>query len=92
MSWKYAQVKVGQSIFSDGTTEEEYDIFELYDLDGEGDFMSFSSAGFTCLRDLKMAITDIERDGTNTWFYENGTFQYSLGEWEWEKNEKKSKK
>ena len=85
MSWKYAQVKVAESLFFDGTLEEEYDIFELYDLYGEGDFMSFSSTGFTCLQDLKVAIADIERDGVNTWFYDNGTFQYSLGEWEWEK-------
>lgn len=85
MSWKYAQVKVAEFCYNDGTPEDECEIFELYDCDGNGDFMSFCPSQFVCVKDLKMAIEDIERDGTNDWFYDNGIFEYIGGEWEWQK-------
>jgi len=83
VAWKYAQVKVLETRCIDGSPEDGCEIFELYDIDGAGEFMSFCSSHFVCLKDLKMAIEDIERDGINTWFYENGIFEYIDGEWEW---------
>jgi hypothetical protein len=41
-----------------------------------------------------MAVEDIERDGINTWFYENGIFKWKQEEnncwgWDWTPNEEK---
>ena len=70
--WKYAQVKVKDIDDNDNELTDEYQVFEVYDLDNDGVYEAFSKPSLIDLESLKMAITDIERDGINTWFYENG--------------------
>ena len=85
--WKYAQVKVKDIDDNGNELDDEYQVFEVYDLDNDGVYETFSKPSLTDLESLKMAITDIERDGINTWFYENGTFEWKSekGEaWSWD--------
>jgi len=43
--------------------------------------------------ELELAHADVQRDGVNRWFYENGTFSFELDaemgtrQWNWEPNE-----
>ena len=85
--WKYAQVKVKDIDDNDNELTDEYQVFEVYDLDNDGVYEAFSKPSLTDLESLKMAIADIERDGINTWFYENGTFEWKREEgeaWSWD--------
>jgi len=67
--WKYALVKIGP-----GSVEgPECQIFEIYDLDGDGLFETRTEepATFQSVEDLRTALLDIDEDGINIWFYEN---------------------
>jgi hypothetical protein len=74
--WKYAQVKVRDIDENDNELTDACQIFEVYDLDNDGVYETFSRSSLIDVESLKMAIADIERDGINTWFYENGTFKW----------------
>jgi len=41
-----------------------------------------------------MALKDVERDGINTWFWENGTFSWNQNEyfWDWKSNKEEQEK
>jgi hypothetical protein len=91
--WKYAQVKVRDAADTAERTDA-YQVFEVYDLDDNGEYESFSGPSLIDLESLKMAVEDIERDGINTWFYENGVFKWKQEEnncwgWDWMPNEAK---
>jgi hypothetical protein len=81
-NWKYAQILVEYS-----RDDTRYLIAEVYSLNSNGEYDSFCSANLETVTDLKYAISDIERDGPNTWFYDNGKFTWKKCnggfEWDW---------
>ncbi|MAG27669.1 hypothetical protein CMI47_19230 [Candidatus Pacearchaeota archaeon] len=90
MGWKYGLIKVG---VEDEGTELEKQInllVELYPLGDNGEYTSFCKARIQTLEELQNAQSDIERDGTSTWFYDNGTFTWNVcphclaGDWDYE--------
>jgi hypothetical protein len=87
--WKYAQLLVEERDLEQ-YSEAQYIIVELYSLGPEGEYDAFCVAHLQTVEDLKRATRDIERDGINTWFYENGTFEWKRKNhewvWDWTKN------
>jgi len=88
--WKYGLIKV--SIENEGTDiEEQINLLaELYSLGDDGEYDSFCKADLRSVEELQRALKDIERDGINEWFYDNGAFHYrEVGlrcyEWDWKK-------
>jgi hypothetical protein len=83
MRWKYAMmlVKVDEI-----TLKEECELVKLYDKgDGDG-FSFFYSTKLLSSEELLKAAKDVETDGTNKWFYNNGTFTKNKeGVLSWEK-------
>lgn len=77
----------------EATGEEMCELVELYILDKEDEYSMWCQARITSPDELEMAYHDVLRDGTNRWFYENGTFSFELDEemgtrqWNWEPNE-----
>jgi len=84
--WKYAIVKIGEADGSDVC-----ELVELYPLGPSGEYNTFCRARMCSLEDLHMATRDIERDGTNLWFWENGEFTYDAEEswWDWKRNKQR---
>ena len=85
--WKYAQLLV--DYMEDG--KEVLLLVELFN-DEEGNWTSFCVPHMSNLEQLKMAVKDIERDGTNYDFYNTGVFIWKEGSpsewnwfWDWEK-------
>ena len=87
--WKYGLIKV--SIEDEGTDiEEQLNLLvELYPLGENGEYTSFCKANPQSIEWLQKAQKDIERDGINEWFYDNGVFTYNMcdkcgeGSWDW---------
>ena len=99
MSWKYGLILIARkgerwpkdpdAKFGILTVCDEDACFlaELYSGKG-GEFHSFCTAEMQSLTDLKAATADVERDGINTWFHDNGKFIWDDEdkEWDWVKD------
>jgi hypothetical protein len=93
MTWKYGMILV-QIDPEDG--EELYELVELYDMGGdEMTSPAFARARLMSSKELTMAYQDVQRDGVNRWFYDNGTFIWGRDEviepwaWDWTPHEEK---
>jgi hypothetical protein len=92
MGWKYGMIKV--AIEDAGTDYEEQInlLVELYPLGESGEYNAFCPAKPRTLEELGMAKRDIERDGINEWFFQNGKFEWQVcggcfdGQWDWTAN------
>ena len=90
MPWKYALVKVGTEEWPEIDVAEPICMLcEIYDLTGNGKFTAHCSARIQTPGDLKRAYDDVQRDGINEWFYNNGTFTYDhkTGHWNYKYND-----
>ena len=83
--WKYGLIKV--DVLDEGTEFEEQlnMLVELYPLGENGEYDSFCKADLRSLQELDMARGNIVRDGINTFFYDNGEFEWDSDarEWDW---------
>jgi len=70
MSWKYGLVKIDEE-----EGEDVCELFELYDTDGDGEFHSFCCPRLGSVEALRLALSSVEADGVNTWFWKNGRFR-----------------
>lgn len=70
MPWKYGMIKIFEE---DG--EDIAHLVELYTNDN-GEYTSFGEPHIASPEALRMALRDVERDGVNTYFYENGKFHW----------------
>ena len=74
----------------ESTGEEVCELVELYALDKENEYGMWCQARIMSPDELELAHSDVQRDGINRWFYENGTFNFEydeeLGErrWDWQ--------
>ena len=84
--WKYGLIKIE---YPDLWENEDgyHELVELYE-NANGDYDSFCHANINSLEELENVYSDIKRDGVNTWFMENGTFEWNSDEkcWDWKKN------
>jgi hypothetical protein len=68
-------------------------------LGDNGEYSSFCLARLQSIEEIQNAQKDIEHDGINEWFYDNGVFEWKVcnnctqGDWDWirSKDEKKKK-
>ena len=71
--------------------EETCELVELYDMDEDGYHEAFCRSRVMSPEELAAAAKDVERDGVNRWFFENGTFAWQFSEdrswWNWQKRE-----
>jgi len=94
--WKYGLIKV---YIEDEGTEFETQInllVELYPMgeeeEGEELYNMFCKASIRTSEDMRLASADIERDGINEYFFNNGTFKWNVcnkcndGDWDWKPN------
>jgi hypothetical protein len=86
MTWKYGMILV-QIDPEDG--EELHELVELYDMGEDGAaFPTFCQARLMSPKELYLAYHDVQRDGVDRWFYDNGTFTWELdkvtGQWAWD--------
>ena len=86
MNWKYGMILV-QIDPEDG--EELYELVELYDTDDdEIAFPAFARARVMSPKELHLAYHDVQRDGVNRWFYDNGIFTWERDkvteQWAWD--------
>ena len=87
--WKYGLIKV--AIEDEGTDyETQINLLgELYPLGDNGEYDSFCLARLQSIEEIQNAQKDIEHDGINEWFYDNGAFEWkvcsncSQGDWDW---------
>tara|TARA_R100000458_G_C8087210_1_gene119449 strand:+ start:270 stop:539 length:270 start_codon:yes stop_codon:yes gene_type:complete len=85
--WKYALIKIEHE---DLWESEEYcELVELYQSEPGGDYTSFSQAHLDSVERVKKAYEDVTRDGVNTWFAENGKFDWCHDQkfWDWIPND-----
>jgi hypothetical protein len=88
--WKFGMVLVE---ITKETGEEICELVELYALDNDDEYSMWCQARIMSPDELEIAHSDVQRDGVNRWFYENGIFSYELDEdigerrWHWEPNE-----
>jgi hypothetical protein len=88
--WKFGMVLVE---ICERTGEEICELVELYAMDEKNGYSTWCKARIMSVEELEMAHYDVQREGINRWFYENGTFTYELDEemgergWNWEPNE-----
>ena len=82
ITWKYGLIKVETE---DG--EDLHQLVELTSLNGEG-FTSFCEARINSVIELTRAHDDVQRDGVNTWFFDNGVFSWVMdsltGQYHWD--------
>ena len=76
--WKYGLIKVCEE-----EGEDSLLLVELYAMDTPGEYQSYCKARVATVEALRMALADVERDGTNTWFWENGTFEWDAQAGTW---------
>ena len=83
--WKYGLIKIDYPGLWEN--DENCELVELYK-DGNGNYTSFTRARIKSLKELQNAHRDVSRDGINTWFAENGTFEWDSSDkfWIWHKN------
>ena len=70
--------------------EEVCQLSELFTINGDP---AFCKTDLLSVQELNLASQDVQRDGINKWFYENGTFSWEKEEdmhnysWHWTPNE-----
>lgn len=84
MSWKYGLILVE----IDDTGEQMCELVELYRLDDSETYGAFCRARIMSPEELANANKDVERDGVNTYFYDNGFFsrrprEFPEYDWDW---------
>ena len=87
--WKYGLIKV--AIEDEGADYEAQInlLVELYPLGNNGEYSSFCLARLQSIEEIQNAQKDIEHDGINEWFYDNGVFEWKVcnnctqGDWDW---------
>ena len=85
MLWKYAMILVHIASSDSNDIKETCKLVEVYSHGKEG-FTSYCNTALLSPGELKRAAADVENDGVNRWFYDNGIFsQDSMGEWSWER-------
>tara|TARA_R110000744_G_scaffold13402_7_gene39010 strand:- start:574 stop:873 length:300 start_codon:yes stop_codon:yes gene_type:complete len=92
--WKYGLIKV--AIEDEGADYEEQInlLVELYPLGDNGEYSSFCLARVQSIEEIQNAQKDIERDGINEWFYDNGVFEWKVcsnctqGDWDWTRSKR----
>ena len=86
MNWKYAMILIQKE-----KSEHEDEVCELVEVfqNEAGEYTSFSKPFLSCINDLNLAHKDVNADGVNCYFYDNGTFAWSdeYCFWDWKKNE-----
>ena len=93
-SWKYGLIKV--TVEDEGTDYEVQInlLVELYPLADNGEYNSFCRARLQSIEEIQNAQKDIEHDGINEWFYDNGVFEWKIcnncaqGDWDWIRSKK----
>jgi len=87
MKWKYGMIKVAEDEFGEGS-DDVCEIVEVFQSESE-EYTSFSKPFLSSIEDLNIAHKDINRDGINTWFYDNGKFIWKeeFNFWDWKKND-----
>jgi len=84
--WKFGMILVE---VCEETGEEICELVELYTLDDENNYDMWCHAHLMSPDELELAHADVQRDGINRWFYENGTFTHEVDEemrepkWDW---------
>ena len=84
--WKFGMILVE---VCEETGEEICELVELYTLDDENNYGMWCHARIMSPDELELAHADVQRDGINRWFYENGTFTHEVDEearrpkWDW---------
>jgi len=81
MVWKYGLILVAKAQHED--EEDCCELVELYS-DDNGEFTSYCKPRVCTVDALKLACKDVEKDGINTYFYDNGTFEYNFVEKDWD--------
>ena len=85
MKWKYGMLLVE----IDEQGEQTCELVELYDMDEDGHYEAFCRARLMSPEELAAACKDVDRDGGNRWFWENGEFVWEFSEdrswWNWKK-------
>ena len=89
-AWKYGLIKVYDEPTFD--TSQTNMLVELYPLGEGGEYNTFCRAGLQTLEEIEMAKRDIERDGINEYFFNNGTFKWVPEKEDWEYQRKKGTK
>ena len=87
--WKYGLIKV--AIEDEGADYETQInlLVELYPLGDSGEYDSFCFARLQSIEEIQNAQKDIEHDGINEWFYDNGVFEWKVcsncaqSDWDW---------
>ena len=88
-NWKYGLIKINHKTVN--ALDEEYcELVELF-ADKDGEYTVFCKARINSLEEFNAAHKDIEKDGVNTWFAENGVFSYNVNNdgddfWDWNRN------
>ena len=85
--WKYGLIKID---YPDLWEDDEYcELVELYK-DADGNYTSFSKARIKSFKELSSAYAEVLRDGVNTWFAENGKFDWDSESkfWTWTRDRK----
>jgi hypothetical protein len=91
MTWKYAMILVDIDQDYPDDIQEVCELVEVYNLDDGSGYSCFCKANLISPDDIKIAAKDIERDGINRWFYDNGSFSYVFEDdigwrWTWDSN------
>lgn len=80
--WKYGLILIKPA---EAKWEADYcELVELYP-DDNGEYTIYAKPQLCNVESINIAQKDIERDGVNTYFYDNGTFSYENGSWVWNK-------
>ena len=88
-TWKYGMIKVAED-----HGEDVCELVELYPSFADNESPSYTRPFLTSLRCLQMDLKDVEQDGINTWFWENGTFSWNQNKyfWDWKSNKEEQEK
>jgi hypothetical protein len=87
-SWCYGLILVDVEEF-EGETEEIHCLVEVITNDGDDHPIGFLESSIQNLKELEQAYQDVKAAGTNRWFYDNGTFEWTMNEdlerkaWAW---------
>jgi hypothetical protein len=73
VKWKYGLILVQKGNTPD---EDQCELVELYSNEDK-EYTSFCKAVIISKEDLFRAYEDVDRDGVNTYFYDNGKFYYN---------------
>jgi hypothetical protein len=84
-TWKYGLILVLKD--ETDSEDDEYELVELFQNE-EGNWSSFCKAHIHSMKELEHAHEDVQRDGPNKWFYENGVFTPDEDNfWHWDAKE-----